>query len=368
MDTPKPTGTYAVGTCTFTAQGERKVSARVYYPVRREAIAGREPARYMSRAMTEALQGTFHVPMKYDRMEAKGENVSACYPDAPRIEGTAFPLVVFCHGLSSYREANSFLCIEMASHGYVVLALGFREIGVLTEYDDGTAVPFDRTLSKRMYDPFLGGVIQLMKLMKAKGSDREMAERFDRFQKQYCKALIRKVADCEQDVLDAVAYARDHLSDLIDFSMGIAVAGHSLGGVTAYALCLDHSEFICGINIDGAPFGDHAGKVLERPFLQICCTDNERVETRFLIDHTSPVWKAVFRDMKHAGFCDLKYLIPMKAVTGKMPENVMHENECRCFLEFLDAYLKKEKSQPDFVSSEWVTFTAYEPDLGGRME
>ena len=363
INPPKPTGEYAVGTFTYTVSGERKTSARVYYPVLKESVSGMEKARYMSRDMTKALKATFHAPMNYDKMEAEGENTSECYADAPRIEGVKFPLVVFSHGLSSYREGNSFLCIEMASHGYVVLAPGFEGAGVLTEYDDGTSVPFDKVLSKKMYDPYFKGVFKLMKLMKEKGTDRELAEKFDQYQKEYCKILINKVFDCEQDVLSVVSYAKENLSDLIDFPAGIAVTGHSLGGVTAYALCLDYSEFVCGINIDGAAFGDTAGKVLDKPFLQICCKDNESVETRSLIDHTSTVYKASFKDMKHAGFADLKFFIPVKAITGKMPADVLHENECICFLEFLDAYLKKIKDKPSLVSNDHVNYTEYAPDV-----
>ena len=360
---PKPTGEYAVGTFTYTVYGERNISARIYYPVRKESVVGMEKVRYMSHDMTKAITDTFHVPMNYDKMEAEGTNKSECYIDAPRIDGVRFPLLVFCHGLSSYREANSFLCIEMASHGYVVLATGFQSVGALTEFDDGTNVSFDKELSKKMYDPYFKGIFKLMKLMKEKGSDRELAEKFDEYQKEYCKLLINKISDCEQDVIAAVGYAKENLSDLIDFQAGIAVTGHSLGGVTAYALCLDYPEFACGINIDGAAFGDTMGKTLNIPFLLLCCKENEGVETRFFINHTSTVYKAAFKDMKHIGFTDLKFFIPVKGISGKMPAGVMHKNECLCFLEFLDTYLKKKKSAPSFINNDEVTFKVYEPDV-----
>ena len=363
IKTPQPTGEYAVGTFTYSVYGKRNVSARIYYPVLKESVVGLEKARYMSRDMTKAITETFHVPMNYDRMEAEGANRSECYINAPKIEGVGFPLVVFCHGLSSYREGSSFLCIEMASQGYVVLATGFQDVGVLTEYDDGTSAAFDKELSKKMYDPYFKGIFKLMKLMKEKGSDRDLAEKFDEYQKEYCRLLISRISDCEQDVLAAVGYAKENLSDLIDFSTGIAVTGHSLGGVTAYALCLENSEFVCGINIDGASFGNTMGKTLEKPFLLLCCKGNESVETRFLIDHKSTVYKAVFKDMKHIGFVDLKFFIPVKGISGKMPADVMHRNECICFLEFLDAYLKKKKSTPAFTSNDEVVFKIYEPDV-----
>ena len=46
-----------------------------------------------------------------------------------------------------------------------------------------------------------------------------------------------------------------------------------------------------------------------------------------------------------------------------MPAEVMHRYECMCFLEFLDAYLKKKKKSPSYISSDDVSFKVYEPDV-----
>ena len=66
---PKPTGKYAVGTTTFTAKEERdevlkpgtkrRISARVYYPVMKEAVDGFEKVQYMSRDMFKGLKKAF---------------------------------------------------------------------------------------------------------------------------------------------------------------------------------------------------------------------------------------------------------------------------------------------------------------------
>ena len=54
------------------------------------------------------------------------------------------------------------------------------------------------------------------------------------------------------------------MNDFIDFSSGIGVAGHSMGGAVAYALCQDDPEFVCAANLDGALFGDHDGKIISK--------------------------------------------------------------------------------------------------------
>ena len=130
---PKPTGEYAVGTFTYTIKDHRRevlrdllknesipemrsIACRVYYPVLKNSVEGLEKGIGLSRNMVEGLKKEFKIPINYDKETAAGNNVTECYKDAPRIEGEKFPLILFNHGYISYREGNSFLCIELASH------------------------------------------------------------------------------------------------------------------------------------------------------------------------------------------------------------------------------------------------------------
>jgi hypothetical protein len=126
-----------------------------------------------------------------------------------------------------------------------------------------------------------------------------------------------------------------------DFSKGVGATGHSFGGNAAYVLCARNPEFVCGINIDSALFGDYSNDTQTRPFMQISCQNNEKAAARVYLKHTQSVYKVLFKDMKHIGFSDSKFTIPMKSVTGKLEANLMHKNLCKCHLEFFDAYLKK---------------------------
>lgn len=369
---PIPTGPYAVGTTTYTVYTDREearapgakrsVPVRVYYPVCKASVQGMARARYMSRNVAAGLRKAIHAPIDYDKREAAGDNVSECYPDAPWIAAARFPLVVFNHGLSSYRESNSFLCLELASQGYAILAVGHPYDACCAELDDGSCIFFDAELSKKQYDPLLGGLVKAFRLTHSKGTDRELAEQFDELQQRYCKLIRSRVSEWEQDTLDAVEYAKQQYSDRIDFGCGIAVTGHSLGGAVAYVLCLDHPEFVCGVNMDGAPFGDTTGKVLEKPFLQISCQGNAKAETRPFIDHTNTVYGAVFQRMQHLGFTDMKHMMNIPILTGKLDADTVHETLCTLHREFFDAYVKKIKARPQFVSSEAVTVTEYPPD------
>ena len=158
---PKPTGDYAVGTFTYTVADDREellkpstmrsIASRVYYPVLKSDVKGRRKATYLSRNMAQALKKAFMIPLNYDKMESSGENISECFEGAPPIEGEKFPLVMFHHGYNSYREGNSFLCIELASHGYVVISVAHSLEGLCTEFDDGSCVFYDKSLTKKTY-------------------------------------------------------------------------------------------------------------------------------------------------------------------------------------------------------------------------
>lgn len=371
IDNPKPTGEYAVGTFTYTVKDDREeamalgtmrsVAARVYYPADRESVAGLKKTVALSDNMIKGLKSAFKVAPNFkDNPEA---NLSECYVDAKRIPGKRFPLIMFNHGINSYREGNSFLCIDLASHGYVVISVAHSMEGLCTEFDDGSFLFYDKSITKKQYEPMLGGVITMLRLMKARGSDEELSKMFDEAQNKYCRFLMSRLPEWVRDNEAALEYAKENLADLIDFEKGVGVSGHSMGGNTAYALCARNADFVCGINIDGALFGDYTNDIQKKPFMQVSCTDNEYVVTRVYIRHTKPVYKVLFRDMKHIGFADSKHNIPLKSMVGKLDPDLMHENLCKCHLEFFDAYLKGLKEKPDLRSDDVITVTEYPADI-----
>ena len=371
--TPNPTGEYAVGTFTYTiyndrdevleiAKGtKRSITARVYYPVLKESTAGLSKPIALSENMIKGFKSAFKVAPNFKKNPE--DNISECYLNAPKIPDRKFPLIMFNHGYNSYREGNSFLCIELASHGYVVICVAHSYEGLCTEFDDGSFVFFDKTIQKKMYDPMFGGIIALLKLTKAKGSNEELAQRFDEAQRKYCKFLMGRLPEWIKDNEVAFKYAKDNLSDLIDFEKGVGVSGHSYGGNVAYALCAKNPDFTCGINIDGGLFGDYSDVVLTKPFLQLSCSDNENVVTRVYLRHTKPVYKVFVKDMKHIGFSDAKHNIPMKSVVGKLDADVAHNIVCKTHLEFFDTFLKGLKDEPDLLNDENATSSKYEPDI-----
>ena len=371
INIPKPTVEYAVGTFTYTVMDDREevmnpgtmrsVASRVYYPVESKSVNGLSKTVALSDNMIKGFKSAFKVAPDFKKNPEA--NLSECYSDAEKIAGKKFPLIMFNHGYNSYREGNSFLCIDLASHGYVVISVAHSMEGLCTEFDDGSFLFFDKSIMKKQYDPMIGGIITMYKLMKARGTDKELAAKFDEAQNKYSKFLMSRLPEWIKDNEAALDYAKKNLTDLIDFEKGVGVSGHSMGGNTAYALCARNSDFTCGINLDGALFGDYTKDIQTKPFMQISCADNEYVVTRVYIRHTKPVYKVLFKDMKHIGFADAKHNIPIKSMVGKLDPDILHENLCRCHLEFFDAYLKGIKSEPSLPNNEYVTSCKYEPDI-----
>ncbi|MBP5222943.1 MAG: hypothetical protein J6Z35_07260 [Lachnospiraceae bacterium] len=372
---PVPSGEYAVGTLTYTIyhdreekmcqSGMRNIAARVYYPVLKSAVENLPKARYLSERMAKGLKKIYLLPRDYEKLEASGDNVSECYEKAPVVPGKKFPLIVFNHGYNSYREGNSYLCLEMASHGYVVISVAHSMEAVSVEFDDGSAIDAAKGLSQKIYQPFLQAVFETLKFTKEKGSNEELAEKFDILQKKYNRYLMDRMDEWILDIKAALSYAREHFGDFIDFERGIGASGHSFGGASAYTLCMDEADFVCGINIDGGLYGNHWEKVLRKPFLQISCKANVNVVTRGYVRHTKPVYGVLFRDMSHVGFSDMKFWLNMKSALGKLEPEKMHENLCRCHLEFFDAYLKGKKETPELKDNDVISVTVYAPDTEG---
>ena len=205
---PSPTGEYAVGTFTYTIYtdreealepgAKRKVPARVYYPVLKESVKDLPKAKYMTENMAMGLKKSMHVPVNFKKADAEGDNISECYENAPKIEGQKFPLIMFNHGLLSFREGNSFLCIELASQGYVVISVGHPYDAVCTEFDDGSHVFAMKGIGNKQYEPMLGGFFNAFKLIKYNGDNRELAEKFEELQQTYCAFIRSRISEWEK--------------------------------------------------------------------------------------------------------------------------------------------------------------------------
>jgi dienelactone hydrolase len=125
-------GPFEAGVTTLTLN-DRMVE--VWYPVDRAATAGLEPDPYfirdeLSEELDSLLPDDVNPPF-----------ATAAYRDA-RASGGPFPLVVFAHGSSSYRNQSTFMTTHLASWGFVVASVDYLERGLRRQIDlDGSLTP-----------------------------------------------------------------------------------------------------------------------------------------------------------------------------------------------------------------------------------
>ena len=357
------TGEYVVGTTCFSVvdekrkeqlgggSGRRKIAIRMYYPAEKECIKGKEKAGIFSEKKEKAVRKAFHV-----KTVGADMNVADYYENVPFSPNEKFPLILFSHGYNSYVEANTFLCCDLASHGYIVASIGHAYEAVENDYDDGSFDLYDKKINKMMYTSMLGALFAQNKLVKKQMSLEEALDQFDIFQNKYTPYIKDRVTEWAKDMRFGLEKVKLRFGNVIDLEKGVGVTGHSLGGCVAYYLCRYFDEFTCGINIDGGLFGDYRDTVMEKPFFQISCKDNINVETRALLNTIAPTYHVIFDHMKHLGFTDAKFYISMKALVGNMNPDDMYDNLSYCHNTFFDKYLRGLEKEPVGLGTDGISY------------
>jgi acetyl esterase/lipase len=115
-------GPYAAGVATLTI-GDRQTE--VWYPAARSSVRGRRRdvyniAKYLPQGLQDLLASR-NVEAPYTTAAYRGVRPSAQGP---------FPVVLFSHGFSSWREQSTFLTTHLASWGFVVVSPDFLERGL----------------------------------------------------------------------------------------------------------------------------------------------------------------------------------------------------------------------------------------------
>ena len=324
---------------TLNNKGEdRRITVRFYYP------GIEEEGKNKTEVLTEGkLKGFGKISDRtlYDQRVKLYDGLG--------IKGGPYPLVLFSHGYGCFAEQNSDLCSFLAEHGYIVASISHTYEASETVFEDGTVVPYDKSLTWKSFKPLIPAIIDLLRVsfMKRK-SPEEALDIFDRHQLRYESFMTERVNEWAKDSSLTIRKIREMNDDpesflyqRIDLSKGVGATGHSFGGAAAYALCLYEDEISCGVNMDGGLFGDFGEDVNHKPFLQILNKGNYNVVTRSILYHDAPVHFMIFKDMKHIGFTDFKFLTRKKSMVGTSDPVKTMDTINEVHLAFFDRYLKQ---------------------------
>ena len=164
-----------------------------------------------------------------------------------------WPVLLFSPGLSLPREMYTALCVDLASRGYVVVALS-------EPYESGVSVLAGGQVVGQTTHPDVMGTPPhraLERLIDIRTADSSFA--LDE---------LSRLGQLEPNSPLAGHLDLEH----------VGIAGHSLGGATAVQVMASDPRFKVGVNLDGKLFGKEPEARLDRPFLWIQSGDAKTAE------------------------------------------------------------------------------------------
>ena len=173
----------------------------------------------------------------------------------PENADSEYPLIIFSHGAFGYYQSNFSTYAELASNGYIVVALDHPHHSFFTKDTDGKMITVDEKF-----------IYEVTRDDDAVSKEELMTD---------SQAWLKVRVDDENFVLDTIKEAKNsgtlstawHTSDAdtvlsvinrIDTDK-IGLTGHSLGGASAVALGRERTDIDAVIDIDGTMMGEITG-------------------------------------------------------------------------------------------------------------
>lgn len=245
VELPTPTGPYAVGIVDRELVDEargRRLMVSIWYP----ATEGGTPApltRHPDEVTTalgnlSSLPGVLFQHLRYFTLAAS-ERVPLL------TDGVPFPVLVFSHGMVGLRLQSSPMLQELASWGYVVVALDHTDAAAVTVFPSGEA---------RFYN------LESFGITAADGEpDKPLMDE---------RVFPVWVADQRfvYDALETWALNDPLLAGKLDLTR-IGSFGHSFGGATALEVCRVDTRCRAAVNLDGGLYGGIVTEAAASPLL-----------------------------------------------------------------------------------------------------
>jgi predicted dienelactone hydrolase len=298
MTLPAPTGPSAVGTDAVAladpARGGRRVMVTLWYPA--ASTRGGSLAAYASPRLAVTLGGLPPV------------RVHARYRAPAR--RARLPVVLFSPGRGAPRVFYQALAEDLASHGYLVIAVDHTGEAPV-EFPNG-----DIQLPPTDLHPSLAAL------------------------------STTRLADMRLVLHRLILQRPSGISTGPRPDSGrIAVVGHSLGGSTAAGVMRAEPRVRVGVDIDGPILGSASRRGVTRPFMVMTGRTGLEPTARAMLTHSSgPRLVLRFVDLEHMSFSDLPAIAPT-ALSPGAPRSVRAIAVERAYLQaFLDRYMLGRRS------------------------
>ena len=332
LELPAPTGPHVVGERVFrwvdparpevltdAPDDRREVVALIWYPAEPGTGTGTGYFPGLS-TVSPALSESGEV----SALEVFGLQFirSKTLLNAELLKGQGpYPVLILSPGNGTNIEFYASLASEIASHGYIVVGLNHPYDVPAVELSNGLVAQYNK--SQWLLEP------------KA-----HAAYTFER--------MIVRTADVlfALDQLERVSSNADHpFSGMVNLD-AVAVAGHSLGGITAAQACKADPRFRGCINFDGiqggGPFSmEEASIPPAQPFMFL--TKESQLHPKFIesFESTSQSYWVVIHGAAHDNFTDGPLLQPSLLPVQSQADQIMTLVQ-KYTLAFLDQTLKGE--------------------------
>lgn len=312
---PQPTGPYKVGIVDRELVDQkrgRRLMVSVWYP----AAQGGTPAplTHHSDEVTTALGNLSGLPgvlfqqLRYFKLTAS--------EGAPMLaEHAPFPILVFSHGMVGLRLQNSSTLQELASWGYVVVALDHTDAASVTVFPDGEA---------HFYN------LERFGITAADGEpDHALMDE---------RVFPVWVADQRfvYDMIETWTMNDPMLAGKLDVTH-MGSFGHSFGGATALEVCRVDIRCDAAVNMDGGLYGNMVTEPTMRPMLLMSSAESGQytntVEkwTRTVANANADTYWLEIDGSTHTSFTIMQLLSPLL---------VPRDFDSRAGLRIVDTYLR----------------------------
>lgn len=299
---PEPTGPYPVGVVDrelVDAARGRRLMASIWYPASRSgarALLTRYPDEVAeATGDLSGVPGVVFQHLRYSTVAAsEGVPVAA--------DGAPFPVLVFSHGMVGLRLQNSPTMQDLASWGYVVVAVDHTDAAAVTVFPDGEV---------RRYDMARFGIPADTE------PNRELVNE---------RVFPVWVAD-QRFVYDMLETWEAHdtlLAGRLDLAH-IGSFGHSFGGATALEVCQVDPRCGAAADLDGGLYGVVETQPAVKPLLLMISAasrQNEEAVKRWtnLIEHAKAdrYWYGL-TGSTHYSFTMLELISPLLVPRGFDP-------------------------------------------------
>jgi predicted dienelactone hydrolase len=319
---PKPTGPYAVGTKILylidqnrpeengpSPSGKRELMVQAWFPAER-------PTSFPSLHLANYQRLAEVTPRASYRSVLKTNS----YLNATVRPGGPYPILIYNPSWMGERTEGTFQTEELASHGFVVVAVDHTFFGGRVQFPDGR-------VSDSRGAPELGNF------------DHSTAEE----QAALGRKFVRIEAQDDSFVLDRLTAMNEDPSSpwfhRLDLSR-VGALGFSIGGATAAQFAYQDPRVKAALNLDGWTFGDAGPHGISQPFMVIYEDKSLTLPSEAQLHSPSPAVRAFWQFSQddydhvidglrnhggyqlfiagthHVDFTDRSLLSPLRKLTG----------------------------------------------------